>query len=178
MILIVFHSADIGIGYELQVRVIGLKQATATGQPFYPLYELAPYRLFAVAGGVIVAYVWTIFPVPITEGSVLRRDLGSSLFLLANYFSSTTSTVEQRVKDKEGDMSLPRSPGRMLQKMHQRVLQRQLALLNSMRQNIAFMAWEPSFGGNFPKEAYQRIIDEVQKYVAKTKVYPPLLQLG
>jgi hypothetical protein len=143
--------------------VIGLQQATATGQPYYPLYQLAPYRLFTVAGGVIVAYIWTIFPVPITEGSVLRRDLGSSLFLLANYVSSTTSTVEQRVKDKEGDMSVATSPGRRLQKMRQKVLQKQLALLNSMRQNLAFMAWEPSFGGDFPKEAYQLIINEVQR---------------
>lgn len=144
--------------------MIGLEQATATGQPYYPIYELAPYRLFAVAAGVTIAYIWTIFPVPITEGSVLRRDLGSSLFLLANYFSSTTSTVEQRVKDKEGDMSLAASPGRRLEKMRQKVLQNQLALLNSMRQNLAFMVWEPSFGGDFPKETYQLIINEVQRY--------------
>ena len=100
---------------------------------------------------------------PITEGSILRRDLGSSLFLLANYVSSTTSTVEQRVKDKEGDMNIATSPGRMLQKSRHKVLQKQLALLNSMRQNLAFMAWEPSFGGDFPRETYQHIINEVQR---------------
>jgi hypothetical protein len=132
--------------------VIGLKLATATGQPHYPMYKIAPWRLLTVAGGVVVGYIWTIFPVPITEGSVLRRDLGTSLFLLANYVSSTTSTVEQRIKDKEGDMSVTTSQGRRLQKMRQKVLQKQLALLNSMRQNLAFMAWEPRFGGDFPKE--------------------------
>jgi len=145
------------------VRVIGLKAATATGQPYYPLYELAPYRLLTVMGGVTVAYIWTIFPVPITEGSVLRRDLGNSLFLLANYLSSVTSTVELRVRDKEGNVSQSLSPGRQLEKMRLKVLQKQLAVLASMRQNLLFLSWEPSFGGNFPKASYQAIIDEVQK---------------
>jgi len=144
------------------VRVIGLKAATATGQPYYPLYELGPYRLLTVMGGVTVAYIWTIFPVPITEGSVLRRDLGNSLFLLANYLSSVTSTVELRVQDKEGTVSQRSSPGRRLEKMRLKVLQKQLAVLTSMRQNLLFLSWEPSFGGGFPKASYQAIIDEVQ----------------
>lgn len=143
--------------------MIGLKIATATGQPYYPIYKIAPFRLLTVAGGVTVAFIWTIFPVPITEGSILRRDLGNSLFLLAKYLNCVTSTVDQRVKDKEGDLSLASSPGHKLAKMRNKVLQRQLALLNSMRQNLAFMAWEPHFGGDFPKETYQLIIDEVQR---------------
>lgn len=43
------------IGYELQVRKIGVAVATSNGQPAYPLYELAPYRLATVAGGLLVA---------------------------------------------------------------------------------------------------------------------------
>ena len=38
------------IGYELQVQVIGKTLATKNGQPAYPTYELAPYRLAVVAG--------------------------------------------------------------------------------------------------------------------------------
>jgi hypothetical protein len=143
--------------------VIGLKQATATGQEYYPLYKLAPYRLLAVAAGVVVAYIFTIFPVPIMGRSVLRRDLGSSLFLLANYVSSVTSTVDHRILDKEGNMSLSSSPGRKLKKMRLKVLQKQLALLKSMGQNLAFTTWEPSFGGDFPKATYSSIINEVQR---------------
>jgi hypothetical protein len=116
-----------------------------------------------VGGGCLVAYIWTIFPVPITERSILRRDLGGSLFLLANYVSSVTSTVDQRLRDKEGNMGVSSSPGHKLQKMRQKVLQKELAILNSMRQNLAFMAWEPSLGGDFPKETYRTIINEVQK---------------
>jgi hypothetical protein len=140
-----------------------LKQYTATGQSYYPLCELAPYRLLVVGGGCLVAYIWTVFPVPITEGSVLRKYLGGSLFLLANYVSAVTSTVDQRLMQKEGDMSLRSSPGWKLEKLRLKVLGKQLALLNSMKQNLAFMAWEPALGGDFPKKTYKAIIDEVQK---------------
>ena len=43
------------IGYELQVRVIGIKIAESNGQPAYPTYELAPYRLAIVTAGIFVA---------------------------------------------------------------------------------------------------------------------------
>lgn len=47
------------IGYELQVKKIGIELASSTGQPYYPIYELAPYRLACVAGGSFVAFIWT-----------------------------------------------------------------------------------------------------------------------
>ena len=43
------------VGYELQVRVIGVEAATSNGQPAYPLYILAPYRLATVTCGILVA---------------------------------------------------------------------------------------------------------------------------
>ena len=47
------------IGYELQVETIGVQASEQSGQPAYPTYELAPYRLAAVAGGLLVAlYVY------------------------------------------------------------------------------------------------------------------------
>jgi hypothetical protein len=150
-------------GYELQVRVLGIPRATATGQPYYPVYELAPYRLLTVAAGSFIAYIWTIFPVPITEGSVLRRDLGRSLFLLAKYLSSVTATVDQRIQDVEGDMTAKSSPGRQLQKMREKLLDQHIILINSMRQNLVDIDWEPPFGGDFPKETYVAIINEIQE---------------
>lgn len=152
----------LAIGYELQVRVIGLQIATATGQPYYPIYELAPYRLLAVGAGLIIAYIFTIFPVPISESSVLRRNLGNSILLLAKYMNATTATVDFRLSEKEGDISLKDSPGRKLQKIRKRTLQKEVALINSMRQNISFLDWEPRLGGDFPKKTYQLLVEEVQ----------------
>lgn len=48
-------TAILIIGYELQVKVIGVEVATSNGQPAYPTYELAPYRLATVVGGIFVA---------------------------------------------------------------------------------------------------------------------------
>jgi hypothetical protein len=62
--LISVVTATMIVGYELQVRKIGVMAATATtGQPAYPIYELGPYRLATVAGGLAVAAFWTLFPV-------------------------------------------------------------------------------------------------------------------
>jgi hypothetical protein len=46
------------LGYELQEPKIGLKVATANGQPYYKIYILAPYRLAAVVTGMVVCFIW------------------------------------------------------------------------------------------------------------------------
>lgn len=43
------------IGYELQVKTIGVQASESNGQPAYPTYILAPYRLATVVGGLFVA---------------------------------------------------------------------------------------------------------------------------
>ncbi|KAG9235949.1 hypothetical protein BJ875DRAFT_373159 [Amylocarpus encephaloides] len=149
------------IGYELQVNVIGLQRATATGQPFYPTYKLAPYRLLTVGSGVLVGYIWTIFPVPITEGSVLRRSLGGSLFLLANYLSCVSATVDRRLQVAEGGEGMA-AHGEELDRARGKLLDRQLSLINGIKGNLGFMTFEPKFGGDFPKEIYEELVDEVQ----------------
>jgi hypothetical protein len=162
---ILLASTDYIEGYELQVRILGIPKATSTGQPYYPIYKLAPYRLLTVLAGSFIAYIWTIFPVPITEGSVLRQDVGRSLFLLAKYLSSVTATVDQRIHNEEGDMSIKRSPGRRLQEIRGKLLDEQVVLINSMQQNLVDMDWEPPFGGDFPKQTYSTIINEIQQSV-------------
>ena len=72
-------TCTVVIGYELQVRKIGTSRATTNMQLYQPLYLLAPYRLATTAVGIMVAWFWTIFPFPITEGSELRKDLGVAL---------------------------------------------------------------------------------------------------
>ncbi|KAH7417167.1 hypothetical protein BKA64DRAFT_291476 [Cadophora sp. MPI-SDFR-AT-0126] len=150
------------IGYELQVRVIGLEVATATGQPFYPTYKLAPYRLLTVGAGVVVAYVFTIFPVPITEASVLRRDLGGSLFILAKYLSSVTAIVDLRLSEEGGDVGLLSSPKKKLEKSMRKYLEKEVMLLNSMRQNLDYLPYDIKVGGEFPTRIYTPLVEEVQ----------------
>lgn len=44
------------IGYELQVKKIGVTVSETNGQAYYPIYELAPYRLAIVCSGLFVAW--------------------------------------------------------------------------------------------------------------------------
>lgn len=126
------------IGYELQTLKIGIATSESNGQAYYPIYELAPYRLATVCAGLFVAFVWTIFPFPISEHSELRRNLGSSLYLLANYYSVVTETVRTRLRGDTSDMKDKNSPARRLEKMHQTVFAKSMLLLQALRNHSSF----------------------------------------
>ena len=145
------------LGYELQVRKIGIAAASTSGQPYYPIYELAPYRLACVAGGSFVAFIWTIFPFPLSDRSWIRKDLGNTLFLLANYYSVVHSTIDARLHDTEGNMEHKASPGRQLEEVRYKIFGKLMLLLPSLQQHADWQNWEPTIGGKFPREAYEAI---------------------
>ncbi|KAJ5902206.1 hypothetical protein N7495_002734 [Penicillium taxi] len=154
------------IGYELQVRKVGEVVATSNGQAYYPIYELAPFRLAAVAGGCFVGFIWTFFPYPISEHSVLRQSLGASLYLLANYYSIIHETLIARMRGDAGDMFLQSLKGRKLEKARHKVFSKQMLMLNSLRTYSEFLNWEVPIGGRFPKEQYDTIIVCVENIVS------------
>ncbi|CAG7950940.1 unnamed protein product [Penicillium nalgiovense] len=153
------------IGYELQVRRVGEAVATSNGQPFYPIYLLAPYRLAVVAGGIAVAFIWTFFPYPISEHSVLRQSLGASLYLLANYYSIIHETISGRMRGDEGEYLLKTSQGRKLEKARHKVFSKQMLMLAGLREYSGFLRWEVPVGGRFPKKQYDSIIVCVENIV-------------
>lgn len=146
------------LGYEIQVVKIGIKASAANGQPYYPVYELGPYRLACVAGGSLVAFIWTIFPYPLTDSSWLRKDLGATIYLLANYYSAVHSTIGARIHNTEGDMKDKQSPGRQLEKIRHKIFGKLLVLLPSLDQHAEWQRFEMTLGGKFPKQQYQDII--------------------
>jgi len=148
------------IGYELQVRKIGIAVSESNGQAYYPIYELAPYRLATVVAGIFVAWVWTIFPYPISEHSELRQDLGSALYLLANYYSVVQETVRVRIygqEDVSGD-----SPYAALEKARLKVYSKTVLILQALRTHSAFVKYDVPIGGRFPRATYDRIINRIQ----------------
>ncbi|CAG8195768.1 unnamed protein product [Penicillium salamii] len=153
------------IGYELQVRRVGEAVATSNGQPFYPIYLLAPYRLATVSGGIAVAFFWTFFPYPISEHSILRQSLGASLYLLANYYSIIHETISGRMRGDEGDYLLKSSAGRKLEKARHKVFSKQMLMLAGLRTYSEFLRWEVPIGGQFPKKQYDSIILCVENIV-------------
>lgn len=151
------------VGYELQAGINGVKKATVSGQMYFPLYTLAPYRLLCVLAGLFVALVWTIFPVQISEHSILRTKVSNSISLLSKYCGSVSATLDMRLHDLEGDLESSSSPGRQVKAIRYRVLYQELALLAQMRQHSELSKFEVSIGGKFPKMAYDTMINEIQR---------------
>lgn len=156
-------TATMVVGYELEVRKIGEQLATSNGQPYYPIYELGPYRLATVVGGLAVAFIWTYFPYPISEHSALRQKLGGALYLSANYYSIIHETVMARVRGDEGDLTDTSSPGYQLKKARNKVFAKQMLLLQGLKMHSAMVRWEFPLGGKFPREEYDVIIQLVTK---------------
>ncbi|CAG8956608.1 hypothetical protein HYFRA_00011919 [Hymenoscyphus fraxineus] len=132
------------VGYELQVNKIGKEAAAAGGQPYLPIYIYAPYRLATVIGGSFVAYFWTIFPYAITDKSELRRDLGSTLNILANYHAIIYATTRARMDGTEGNMELETAPGKKLEHVRHKTFGK---LLNTPKGRNGNPLLEESFQG-------------------------------
>ncbi|KAK4187160.1 hypothetical protein QBC35DRAFT_474804 [Podospora australis] len=146
------------IGYELQTLKIGREVAERTGQPWYPTYLLAPYRLATVAAGSLIAFFWTIFPSPITDRTWLRRDLSATLYLVANYFGIISSTLQSNLDGTAGDIATPGTPAHQLHKFARKIFGKVMMLIPSMKQHSEWQRWEPTIGGKFPRAAYDDII--------------------
>ncbi|KAF2851430.1 hypothetical protein T440DRAFT_63478 [Plenodomus tracheiphilus IPT5] len=164
-------TATMIVGYELQVRKLGLAAAQASGQPAYPIYELGPYRLATVAGGLAVAFFWTFFPYPITEHSALRQKLGGALYLSANFYSIMHEQVMARIRGDIGDEENDKeSPGYALVKAQNKVFAKQMLTIQGLKMHAGFVKWEFPLGGKFPRKEYAKILEYVQNIVNYTSL--------
>ncbi|EWZ79163.1 hypothetical protein FOWG_16678 [Fusarium oxysporum f. sp. lycopersici MN25] len=157
-VMITIITQIVIIGYELQVRQLGEAVATQSGQPYYPTYLLAPYRLAVVASGSLIAFFWTIFPSPLTDRTSLRQDLSATIYLLAQYFSVILSTVQSQLEGTAGDIDSETSPAYHLSKVRRKIFGKVMRLMSSIESHIMWQRWEPNLGGRFPIETYQEII--------------------
>lgn len=121
---------------------MGVAASESNGQPAYPTYLLAPYRLATVVGGLAVAYIWTIFPYPVSESTELRKDLGGSLYLLANMYSVVHETVTSRVRKVDGDENVKGTRAYHLEKARRAVFIKLLTLITTLEQNSSFSKFQ------------------------------------
>ncbi|GKZ29492.1 hypothetical protein AbraIFM66950_005192 [Aspergillus brasiliensis] len=162
--VIAIVTLNVIVGYELQVRKLGLEVATSNGQPYYPIYLFGPYKLAAVAAGCAISFFWVIFPYPITAKSTLRKTLGRGLFVLAKFYSCMHATIELWLT---GELSTTdddiRSASSTLERSRHKVFKQEMLLLNSLRMHSHFSSFEPPIGGKFPRATYDRIISQIQR---------------
>ncbi|KKZ60220.1 hypothetical protein EMCG_05030 [[Emmonsia] crescens] len=169
-VMIALITFNLIIAYELQIRKLGAERATAGGLKTFPIYIFGPYRLAAVTAGCAVAFIWTIFPYPISASSQVRRCLGRSLFVLANFYSCMHTTIEVWIHQEQGDITDPHSPGRILERVRLKLFVKELALLANMRDHSEFTLYEPPIGGRFPKYIYDNIASEIQAILASMDI--------
>lgn len=151
------------VGYELQVDVIGQTVAASNGQPVYSIYILAPYRLATVVIGLGVAFIWTVFPYPITTRGALRKDIGSTLYILANFYSCVHTTLDARLKLGPAINDLgPEHPIKKLDVARTKTFGKVLLMLTQLRAHSDFTKFEPTFGGRFPSETYAELVTAIR----------------
>ncbi|KAF2717130.1 hypothetical protein K431DRAFT_298064 [Polychaeton citri CBS 116435] len=153
----------LSVGYELDLQKIGPKLQMTNGQTIYPIYIVAPIRALCVIGGLFVAYVFTIWPYPISEGTEIRKDLGANLYLLANYYSIAHETIGARVKDHHRNESIKGTHAYRLGKARNRVFAKAMTLLSQCRTNSGFHEFQVKVGGRFPAKEYENLIECSQR---------------
>ncbi|KAE8153581.1 hypothetical protein BDV25DRAFT_21682 [Aspergillus avenaceus] len=151
------------VGYELQVRKLGIERATSNGQPYYPICLFGPYKLAAVAAGCAISFFWVVFPYPITAKSTLRKSVGRSLFVLAEFYSCMHTTVELWLNGELGNIQGSGSTSNKLETHRRRIFKKETVLLNQVRMHSHFSAFEPPIGGKFPRVIYDNIISDIQR---------------
>lgn len=111
-----------------------------------------------------VAFIFTIFPFPITEHSLLRQNVGGALYLLANYYSVVHESVQARIQDVEGDPKDKAGLGSRLTKIRAKVFTKQMLMLANLRTHSGFQKFEIPIGGRFPKAQYDKLITSISRY--------------
>ncbi|KAJ5885425.1 hypothetical protein N7495_009935 [Penicillium taxi] len=151
------------IGYSLQVRKIGVYEAESNGQAYYPIYVFGPIKLLCVVIGCAISFFWVLFPFPITAKFKLRQLLGSSLFVLAKFYSAMHATIQLWLSNDLGSTQDLHSPAYQLQTSRRKILKQEMMLLTALRMHSHFTTFEPPIGGKFPKQIYDSMIGEVQR---------------
>ena len=148
-----------GFGIERTAGVSHLRACTIS----------SGYRLWWHSGGLhmdnrrslgmstAICYMLTMwkFPYPISESSLLRKDLGASLYLLSNFYSIVHETVQSRVKGTDGDALVKGTHAYNLEKARNTVFSKLLLLLTNLKTNAEFSKFQLRVGGRFPRENYE-----------------------
>lgn len=109
-----------------------------------------------MAAGILVAFIWTIFPYPVSESTELRKDLGASMYLMGLYYHLGHETTKSAIRDLGGDARVRGTHANHLDAARRTVFSKLVFLLNTLSTNSAFSRYQIPIGGRFPREEYER----------------------
>lgn len=127
------------------------------------MYIFGPYKLAAVAVACGFMVFWTAFPWTNTAKHKMRRMLGHSIFVLAEFYSATHTNSALWFSKGLGDgLQDPEGLLRQLEEVIGCLFRKEMRLLDELRTYSYFSKFEPTIGGKFPKKIYDDIISQVQ----------------
>lgn len=147
------------IGYELQVRKIGPVASAAIGQSVLSINLLGGYRILCILAALAIAFIFTIFPYPMSTRTLIRKEVSSSLYMLARYYVNAIRIVRLRTQISDGEHHSRDAGIKRAQKHADRMLAQSLTTYDGLRKNLVFTVWEPSLRGRFPCATYGEIIN-------------------
>jgi len=144
------------IGYALEVGKIGVNSIEQSGQQYLPVYQLAPYRILVTFIGVVLAFIFTIFPFPVTSGDILRQDTARQFHLFSSLYSLTRSRMGVVV------VSDGTRESAILKKMLGKVGEGCIVIQGRCMENLMYTKWEPNLRHRFPAETYEKLLTAMQ----------------
>ncbi|EED24191.1 conserved hypothetical protein [Talaromyces stipitatus ATCC 10500] len=128
-----------------------------------PTWVFALHKILAVGVACGLMIFWTIFPFTITAKHKMRRMLGESIFVLAEFYSAThTNSALWFSGGLRDGLRDPQALLRQLERVIRRLFRKEMVLLDELREYSHFSKFEPAIGGKFPRRIYDDIILEVQ----------------
>lgn len=126
--------------------------------PFLPVYKLGPFRILVTFIGVALAFIFTIFPFPVTSRDLLRQDVAQQFHLLSKMYSQTQARLNTAgCSNNAAIQRLTRSMGKVSLKC--------IAVQGRSSDNLMYASWEPNFRYRFPHDIYSELLSSLQRYI-------------
>jgi Tfp pilus assembly protein PilF len=97
---------------------------------------------------------------------VLRKGLGTTLYILANYYSCIKAIFQLKLKDSDSDSDSAQlflRSNERLTKIRRHLYIMQITIAERLNEHSSFQNWEPNLGGRFPHKTYNNISHTIQK---------------
>jgi hypothetical protein len=134
-----------------------------SGQQYLPVYLLGPYRIIVTFIGVVIAFIFTIFPYPVTSKDILRQDI-AVLFQLLSRMSSVTEERMQEAGNSDASRGFQDK-----RKWLGKVGSKCIAVHTRCIDNLRYASWEPNLQYEFPKDVYCDLLNSIQRQLTHWK---------
>jgi len=110
--------------------------------------------------GVILAFIFTIFPYPVTSRDILRQDCARQFHLLSNMYSLTQTRMRGAMN---ADGAQKTNDSLALRRVLGKVGFKCIAVQTRCLENLAYTSWEPDLHTKFPKKTYTELLGCMQR---------------